>query len=113
MNSMYGATFQLTQVMRELPNFAIDARIGFMSLSNNLPMLIDSFKILKQQIIDTEGAAGSTRKTWAAFGKSLLSMNTIMIIVSTALILFGDKLVGFIGKLFNGEKQIDRTQEFN
>ena len=42
--SMYGATFQLTQVMRELPNFAIDARIGFMALSNNLPMLTDSSK---------------------------------------------------------------------
>ena len=31
--SMYGATFSLTQVMRELPNFAISSRIGFMSLS--------------------------------------------------------------------------------
>lgn len=109
MNSMYGSTFQLTQVMRELPNFAISARVGFMSLSNNLPMLIDSFKILKQQIIDTEGAAGATRKTWAAFGKSLLSLNTIMIIASTLLVLFGDDIVDFATKLFKGEKSIDKT----
>ena len=106
MNSTYGSTFQLTQVMRELPNFAIDARIGFMALSNNLPMLADSFKQLKQQIIDTEGAAGASRKTWAVFGKSLLSLNTIMIVASTLLVLFGDDIVGFIGKIFKGEKAI-------
>lgn len=100
MNSTYGSTFQLTQVMRELPNFAIDARIGFMALSNNLPMLADSFKQLKQQIIDTEGAAGASRKTWAAFGKSLLSLNTIMIVASTLLVLFGDKILeAFTGKV--------------
>ena len=43
-NSMYGATFSLTQVMRELPNFAIDARVGFMALSNNLPSLAENFQ---------------------------------------------------------------------
>jgi len=106
MNSSYGSTFQLTQVMRELPNFAIDARVGFMALSNNLPMLADSFKLLKQQIIDTEGAAGAGRKTWAAFGKSLLSLNTIMIVASTLLVLFGDDIVDWIGKVFKGEKFI-------
>lgn len=33
---------QLSQVMREAPNFAIDPRIGIMSLTNNLPMLADA-----------------------------------------------------------------------
>lgn len=107
MNSTYGSTFQLTQVMRELPNFAIDARIGFMSLSNNLPMLADSFKQLKQQIIDTEGAAGATRKTWAAFGKSLLSLNTIMIVASTLLVLFGDDLIELVFKTSSAKKAHD------
>jgi hypothetical protein len=111
MNSMYGQTFQLTQVMRELPNFAIDARIGFMALSNNLPMLADSFKQLKQQIIDTEGAAGAGRKTWAAFGKSLLSLNTIMIVVSTALVLFGDDLIELVSSLGSAAKATDFFSE--
>ena len=100
MNSTYGSTFQMTQVMRELPNFAIDARVGFMALSNNLPMLADSFQLLKQEIIDTEGAAGATGKTWAAFGRSLLSLNTIMIVASTLLVLFGDNIIEvFTGKV--------------
>lgn len=111
MNSTYGSTFQLTQVMRELPNFAIDARVGFMALSNNLPMLADSFKILKQQIIDTEGAAGATMKTWKVFAKSLLSLNTIMIVASTLLVLFGDDIVKFGEKLFASDKIINKASE--
>ena len=103
--SMYGATFQLTQVMRELPNFAIDARIGFMALSNNLPMLIDSFKNLSQQIDVTTGKAYGNMGALKQFGKSLLSLNTIMIVVSTLLVLFGDDLVEvFTGKMSVAEK---------
>ncbi len=33
---------QMSQVMREAPNFAIDPRIGIMSLTNNLPMLAEA-----------------------------------------------------------------------
>ena len=108
--SAYGSFFQMTQVMRELPNFAIDARIGFMALSNNLPMLADEFKAVRQQIIDTEGAAGSSMKTWKALGKSLLSMNTIMIVASTLLVLFGDDILEVAEKLWNGG---DATKYFS
>ena len=103
--SMYGATFQLTQVMRELPNFAMDARIGFMSLSNNLPMLVDSFNLLSQTIdkatMKPYGAAGALKM----FAKSLLSMNTVMVVASTLLIMFGDKIMEvFTGKVSAAEQ---------
>lgn len=98
--SMYGATFQLTQVMRELPNFAIDARIGFMSLSNNLPMLIDSFKNLSQQIDVNTGQVYGFGGAMKQFAKSLLSLNTIMIVASTLLVLYGKDIVElFTGKI--------------
>ena len=87
MAGSYGAAFQMTQVMRELPNFAIDSRIGFMALSNNLPMLGEAFRQVRQEIVDTQGAAGATRKTFAFFAKSLLSFNTVLIVVSTLLIM--------------------------
>lgn len=109
--SMYGATFQLTQVMRELPNFAIDARIGFMALSNNLPMLIDSFKNLSQQIDVNTGKAYGNMGALKQFGKSLLSLNTIMIIASTLLVLFGDDIVKFGEKLFASDKIINKASE--
>ena len=106
--SMYGATFQLTQVMRELPNFAIDARIGFMSLSNNLPMLTDSFMRLSKEIDVNTGKMYGFGGAAKQFGKSLLSMNTIMIVASTLLVLFGDDLVEvFTGKMSIAEKAVE------
>ena len=106
MNSAYGSTFQLTQVMRELPNFAISSRIGFMSLSNNLPMLIDSFKLLSEQIDSTGKKLGNVGAL-KTFIKSLLSLNTVMIIASTLLVLYGDKIVDFVSKLFLGKNMMD------
>lgn len=55
---------QLSQVMREAPNFAIDPRIGIMSLTNNLPMLADAIgevseknKALKAEYVAAAAAA--------------------------------------------------------
>lgn len=78
---------QLSQVMREAPNFAIDPRIGIMSLTNNLPMLGDAIgdvvrknKELKTEFIASAAAArenaianalatGQTQKSADALGK--------------------------------------------
>jgi hypothetical protein len=95
-NASY-ATFSLSQVVRELPNFAIDARLGFMALSNNLPMLADDFSRLTKEL-------GSARKAFAAFAKSLLSVNTVMVLLSTVLVAWGPQILDFIKGLFGAEK---------
>lgn len=110
-SSMYGATFSLTQVMRELPNFAIDARIGFMALSNNLPMLAENFSRVKHEIDAITGKEKGFKGAFKEFGKSLLSLNTIMIIVSTVLVLFGDDIVKLINKTFKGVDAIDKLSD--
>ena len=105
--SMYGATFSLTQVMRELPNFAISSRIGFMSLSNNIPMLVDNFSMLSKSIDETTGKTLGAKGALKIFAQSLLSLNTIFIVASTLLILFGDDIGKFASKLFKGKNAID------
>lgn len=104
MNNAYNSTFQMTQVMRELPNFAMGARIGFMSLSNNLPMLYDGFAQLAKQIDSVTGKQKGWGYAFKTMGKSLLSMNTVLILVTTLLVLFGDDLVKLIGKLSAAEQ---------
>lgn len=102
MSSAYGGTFQLTQVMRELPNFAISARIGFMSLSNNLPMLIDSFKLLAEKVDETGKKLGA-KGAWKEFGKSLLSLNTLMIVASTILVMYGEDIMNWVEAAIRGK----------
>lgn len=98
-NASY-STFSLSQVVREMPNFAIDARLGFMALSNNLPMLAQDFQMLSKQL-------GSSKLAFQAFAKSLVGVNTIMVLLSTALIAWGPQIVPFTEKLFRGAKAAD------
>lgn len=99
-NNAYFQTFQLTQVMRELPNFAIDARVGFMAISNNLPQLAEGFKNLARSTVQVTDAMGNvTTKTLGnigalkQFARSLLSLNTIMIVFSTLLVLLNNSKI--------------------
>jgi hypothetical protein len=103
------ATFQLTQVMRELPNFAMSARIGFMSLSNNLPQLTDAFVTLKNSVDDTGKKLGSMGAL-KTFASSLLSLNTVVIIATTLMVTYGDSIVKYIESLF---KATDLTEAFD
>ena len=47
--SYFNTTGQMIQVIRELPNFAISAQTGLMSLSNNLPTLFEGFRMAAKE----------------------------------------------------------------
>jgi len=96
MNNAYNSTFQMTQVMRELPNFAIDARIGLMSLSNNLPMLTDGFKQLANQVDNTTGKAKGWGYAFKTMGMSLISLNTAMIVGMTLMLQYSQEIKDFL-----------------
>ena len=113
-NNAYYQTFQLTQVMRELPNFAIDARVGFMAISNNLPMLAEGFSNLSRSIDSTTGKMLGTVGAAKIFARSLLSLNTIMIVFSSLLILLNNKkFTEWIDKIINKTTEAERvTKDF-
>lgn len=100
--SAYGATFSLTQVMRELPNFAQSARIGFMSLSNNLPMLADDFRRLSKEVNGLTGKANGFSGALKIFSKELIGFNAIVIIATTLITIYGESIVKWIGNLWDG-----------
>jgi hypothetical protein len=97
------ATFQLTQVMRELPNFAQSAEIGIRSLSNNLPMLADSFGQVRKQ-------AGGTIPALKVFASSLFSFAGIFPLVLMGLIAYSKEIIAFGKELFtttNYQKELN------
>jgi hypothetical protein len=103
------ALFSLSQVVRELPNFAISARIGFMSLSNNLPQLVDGFNTLKNSVDETGKKLGSIGAL-KAFASSLLSLNTVVIIATTLMVAYGDKVWKWVESMF---KAVDVTDKYS
>lgn len=104
----YGATFSLTQVMRELPNFAQSARIGFMSLSNNLPMLADDFRRLTKEIDINTGKQIGAGGALKIFSKELIGFNAIVIIATTLLTVYGDDIVKWAQKMLKGADATDK-----
>ena len=114
-NNAYYQTFQLTQVMRELPNFAISTRIGLMSISNNLPMLMQGFNELARSTVTVADANGVlTTKVLGnigalkMFAKSLLSMNTLLIVGTTLMMLMSnEKTMKWVKDLFRGKEATD------
>lgn len=72
---------QFNQLLREMPNFAIDARIGVMSLSNNLPYFVDAIQNARKQ---GQGFGGILK----TMGSSMFSVSGIAILAVTAFTAF-------------------------
>jgi len=90
----------IMQVGRELPNFAISANIGFMAISNNLPILADAisdFKRMRDGIIAANKEAGAIQQTVPKMSdtikKSLFSLGGAATILSGLFLIFGDKVI--------------------
>ena len=98
------ATFQLTQVMRELPNFAQSAEIGIRSLSNNLPMLADSFGQVRKE-------AGGTLPALKIFASSLFTFAGIFPLVLGGLIAYSDEIIKFGKNIFSTNTEYGKMTE--
>jgi len=115
---MFG--INLGQVLKEAPNFAISARIGIMSLTNNLPMLAESFAsvrteqkalIAEQKLLVASGKMMQSEmtkmpSTLQLIGRGIFGLTGLMSILMVVMQLFGPAILTWIGSLFSAEKQI-------
>lgn len=102
-----GLGFSVSQVARELPSLAISANTFFLAISNNIPMVIDEIQKLRAA---NEAAAKAGEAQVSITGKlikSMLSFNTVMVLVLTAFSLWGKDITNWIGSLFTGKKRVD------
>jgi hypothetical protein len=82
-----GVTNSFNQLLRETPNFAIDARIGILSLSNNIPIFVDS---VNNAIRSGNGFIGVLK----GLGASLFSIGGVIQLGVTLLTIFANDLFG-------------------
>lgn len=79
------ATFEVSQLLRELPSFAYGAQTGISSLSNNYPILLDRMKALRR-------AGMSNMQIFKMLGRSFFSLTNIVTIAVAAFVIFSDKI---------------------
>lgn len=102
-----GLGFSVSQVARELPSLAISANTFFLAISNNIPMVIDEIKKLRAA---NEAAAKAGEAQVSITGKlikSMLSFNTVLVLVLTAFSIWGKDIINWIGSLFTGKKRVE------
>ena len=95
----------LGQVMKEMPNFAISARIGIMSLTNNLPMLAETIKAVRDEQIALGKAF--TAKDWIkTFSRSVFGLTGVMSIAMVAMQIWGGDIIKWVGSLFKADEVV-------
>lgn len=98
------ATGEITQILRELPNFAISAQTGILSLSNNVPMLQAALSRLAQTTDVNTGKAVGWAGVLKTLGSTIFSTQGLIVLLTTLMVAFGDQLLKAIDFSTNAEK---------
>jgi hypothetical protein len=118
-NKMFG--INIGQVLKEIPNFAISARIGIMSLTNNLPMLAESFAAVRREQKEMRAeqlaavAAGKMQASEMTKMPSVLKMvaqgifglTGMMSILMVVMQAFGPAVIDWIGSLGSANTELE------
>ena len=89
----------INQLTREAPAFANSVNTGFMAISNNLPIMFDAVKQLKDQNKSLAAEGKATQSIFKALAGAIFSWGTLLSVGVTLLTFFGGSIV----KYFSGE----------
>ena len=116
--SYFNTTGQMIQVIRELPNFAISAQTGLMSLSNNLPTLFEGFRMAAKEGRGLNGVLkmlfnGATLLNlgFVAFTVVLMNADKIIKALTGSYFDLGDTLEDVADGLRNGNSELAKSIE--
>lgn len=106
-----GLGISVSQVVRELPAAAVSLNTFFLSISNNIPMVVDEINRLRAQnkLLQAEGKA--TVSVTKSIVKALFSWNTVLVVILTVFSMFGGQIIEWIGNLFKAKNAVISTTE--
>ena len=85
--AMSGVTNSFNQILRETPNFAINAQIGILGLSNNIPIFVDAVSAAVR-------SGGGFITVLKGLGASLFSIGGVIQLGVTLITIFSKELFG-------------------
>lgn len=123
-----GLGLAMQQIVRETPTITMGARMYFMAISNNLPILTDQIQRVVQENNARRAAIETMKQQGAALAEiqreqakvvpaikqivsSLFSWQTAMIVVISLLTMYGDKIVDWIANIFSAEEATKAWKE--
>ena len=106
-----GLGHSVTQVVRELPAAAVSLNTFFLGISNNIPMVVDEINRLRVANKALAADGKPTVNITKQIISSLMGWNTWLIIVLTALSMYGKQMGEWITSLFRGKSAVMSTTE--
>lgn len=106
-----GLGMSVTQVVRELPAAAVSMNTFFLGISNNIPMVVDEVNRLRRANRALQAQGKPTVNITQSIVKSLFSWNTALVVVLTALSMYGGEIINWISNLFKGRAAVISLDE--
>lgn len=106
-----GLGISISQVIRELPAAAVSLNTFFLGISNNIPMVVDEINRLRAQNKALQAEGKATVNVTRSIVKALFSWNTVLVVILTALSMFGGQIIEWIGNLFKAKNAVISTTE--
>ena len=104
--AVYGLGVSVSQLVRELPSVAVSMNTFLIAISNNVPMAIDAIIRLRAENKALQAEGKDTVSVTKSITKALFSWNTGLVIVLTALSMFGGQIIKWIGNLFKAKEAV-------
>jgi hypothetical protein len=100
----------INQVTREFPAFAFSAQTGFLAISNNIPILVDSINQLKVANAALAAEGKATIPVFKQVISSLISWQTALSLLISFSVMYGKEIGNFIGNLFSGRDAVNELK---
>lgn len=104
-------SFSMAQIIREAPVAAMRMDMFFLAISNNIPMLADEIKKMKDLNVQLKANGEATQSLSKSLLKSFLSFNTAMMIGVTLLTMYGGKIIDWTKSLFENKDAVQAQQK--
>lgn len=106
-----GLGMSVNQIVRELPAAAISLNTFFLGISNNVPILMDEIKKVRDLNAKLRAEGKQTKSVIKEVTKALFSWNTIMVLLLTVFAMHGEAILEWASKLIFGKKQVLSLKE--
>lgn len=101
-----GLGVSVSQVVRELPAAAVSLNTFFLGISNNIPIVIDEIKKVREQNRALAAEGKPTVSVTKQIVKALFSWQTALVVVLYALSAHGKEILHWIQVMWSGQKTI-------
>jgi len=101
----------VNQLSRELPAFAVSANVGFLAISNNLPIFFDALQRINKENAELAKGGKKTTGVLAQLGQAVFSMGTLLSVAVTLLTLYGGAIAKAVSSLFDQRNELELNKE--